>query len=378
MPLIIGLMSGTSVDGVDAAACGISMNRGRVAVKLIAGARVAYPSKLRERLLSLSSENVSAGEICGLNVEVAEIFAKAALKILKSPVLKGKKPEALGSHGQTVFHQPGRHASLQIGDGSVIAAGCGIKTWFDFRAADLAAGGQGAPLAPIIHLPLFGARKTETTVVNIGGIANVTHIPAGSSGLVELLAYDTGPGCMLLDLAARRMGAGNFDRGGRIASRGKVDTAMLKRLLDHRYFKARPPKSTGREIFGEAFFEWAGLSGKRNWYADMIATLTELTARTISDEVEKMQKRGRNAGRLVVCGGGAMNRYLLKRLKALAGREVVVSDKLGVPCRRVEPALMALLAFYAERGIPLDLTSLTGSKRPVLLGKLAPAPVVMV
>ncbi|HEB72997.1 MAG TPA: anhydro-N-acetylmuramic acid kinase [Nitrospirae bacterium] len=374
MPLALGLMSGTSIDGVDAAVCDISYKGGRIRIKILAAAKSAYGARLRKRILSLNDINSPGEQICRLNVEVAEVFARAALKVLKSPALKGKKPEYIGSHGQTVFHLPKLGASLQIGDGSVIAARSGIKTWFDFRSADLALGGQGAPLAPVIHLPLFMDQKTGVGVVNIGGIANVTHIPAGAARLNKLTAYDTGPGCMVMDMWARKMGAGDFDRNGSIASKGAIDKTLLKRMLSHPYFRARPPKSTGRETFGESFLKWAGLAGKAVASRDVMATLTELTAQTITDEIGKLNKRGRKTGRIVLCGGGALNGYLVKRIKAHCRIEVAPSDALGIDCKLVEPALMALLAFYAEKGVALDLSKLTGSKKPVLLGKLAPVP----
>ncbi|VAX24183.1 Anhydro-N-acetylmuramic acid kinase [hydrothermal vent metagenome] len=376
MPLALGLMSGTSVDGVDAAVCDISYKGGRIRIKIVAAAKTAYTARLRKRILLLSDTNSQGEQICRLNVEVAEVFAKAALKVLKSPALKGKKPEYIGSHGQTVFHLPKLGASLQIGDGSVIAARTGIKTWFDFRSADLALGGQGAPLAPVVHLPLFMDRKKGVGVVNIGGIANVTHIPAGAKRLNELTAYDTGPGCMVMDMWARKMDAGDFDRNGSIASKGAIDKALLKRMLCHPYFRARPPKSTGRETFGEPFLKWARLAGKEIASRDVMATLTELTAQTIADEIGKLHKRGRPTGRIVLCGGGALNSYLVKRIRANCKIEVAPSDALGVDCKLVEPALMALLAFYAEKGVALDLSKLTGSKKPVLLGKLAPRPYI--
>jgi len=374
LPLALGLMSGTSIDGVDAAVCDISYKGGRIRIKILAAAKSAYGARLRKRILSLNNINSPGEQICRLNVEVAEVFARAALKVLKSPALKGKKPEYIGSHGQTVFHLPKLGASLQIGDGSVIAARTGIKTWFDFRSADLALGGQGAPLAPVIHLPLFVDQKKGVGVVNIGGIANVTHIPAGATRLNRLTAYDTGPGCMVMDMWARKMGAGDFDRNGNIASKGTIDKTLLKRMLSHPYFRARPPKSTGRETFGESFLKWAGLAGKAVASRDVMATLTELTAQTITDEIGKLNKRGRKTGRIVLCGGGALNGYLVKRIKARCRIEVAPSDALGVDCKLVEPALMALLAFYAEKGVALDLSKLTGSKKPALLGKLAPVP----
>ncbi|VAX24728.1 Anhydro-N-acetylmuramic acid kinase [hydrothermal vent metagenome] len=367
-------MSGTSMDGVDAVACDIRITKKLPRIRILASAKMAYSTSLKNRLISLSASSNSLGEVCELNVAVAEVFAKSAIKVMAHPELKGRKVKIIGSHGQTIWHAPKAHATLQIGDGAVIAAKTGASVWSDFRSADMANDGEGAPLAPIVHSPLFGDKRRNISVVNIGGIANITHIPAGATDLSKLIAYDTGPGNMLIDLAVNRMRKGMYDRGGRIAASGTVDEKLLKRFLAHPYFKRRSPKSTGRETFGESFIKWAGLS-KSRLNASVVATFTELTARTIAGEITKLEKSGKSTDRLVICGGGAKNRYLLKRIESILPKtmEVVRSDQLGVPCQLVEGSLIALLAFYADNGVRLDLSSITGAKnRSVLLGRLTP------
>ncbi len=365
--IIVGLMSGTSLDGVDAVACEINKVRGRIEINPLATAFLSYPGRLKERLLRVSGENGSTGEVCELDGVIGEFFAKAVNKLLRSQSMQEKRIDLIGSHGQTIHHLPRKKRTLQIGDPAIIAERTGACVWSDFRSADMAKGGEGAPLAPVIHLPLFGDKKKNVAVVNIGGIANITSIPAGAETLDGIVAYDTGPGNMLIDHAVGAMGKGAYDRGGEIASSGKVDDSLLKEFLSHPYFRKRPPKSTGREVFG-ARFRLDSQGYKYN--ADTVATLTELTAVTIVKEANRLFKDRNEGGRVVICGGGSKNRYLLNRIDDLTGPaiEVITSDNAGFPAQAVEGALMALLAYYSEKGERLNLLSVTGSKAPVALG----------
>jgi len=371
-------MSGTSIDGVDAGMFDIRRKSGQVVIGLVAESRVVYHRRLRGRLLDFDKTRASADELADLNVKVGEVFATAALKIINSTAAMGGAPQLLGSHGQTVAHAPESGITLQIGEPAIIASVSGLDTWSDFRAADVAMGGQGAPLAPIVHLPLFADDRFDATVVNIGGIANLTYIPAGAKKLGELVAYDTGPGCMLIDLCARRVGK-DFDRDGAIAAKGKCDERLLRRFLAHPYFRRKAPKSAGREIFGEAFLDWAGLGPRQIANAKTAATVTELTARSIVDGAVKTRGRSSNPWRIILCGGGALNIHLVKRIAQLAGggTQVSLSDEHGMPCHMVETALIALLAYYAQRGETLDLKKLTGSSCCVRLGKMTPAPAIV-
>ncbi len=375
MARVIGLMSGTSADGVDAGMFDIRRKTGRVMIRLVAESKVTYRRRLRERLLQFDKASASADELADLNVAVGKVFATAALKIIKSTAATGGAPQLLGSHGQTVAHAPESGITLQIGEPAIISTASGLDTWSDFRVADVAMGGQGAPLAPIVHLPLFADDHFDVTVINIGGIANLTYIPAGATRLGDLRAYDTGPGCMLIDLCARQLGK-DFDRDGAMAARGTCDPRLLRRFLTHPYFLRKAPKSAGREIFGQAFLDWAGL--KRRQIANMktVATFTELTARSIVDGAVKTRGKSSNPWRIVLCGGGALNIHLARRIAQMAGSkaQVSLSDEHGMPCHSVETALIALLAYYAQRGEALDLRKLTGSSCCVRLGKKTPAP----
>lgn len=379
MTVALGLMSGTSMDGVDAVVCEITARKKiQPAISFIAHAKLAYPDSLKQRLMEVSGPLGTAQEICALDSAVGEVFAKAALKAIGLAEKRGFKVDVIGSHGQTVRHLPRERSTLQIGSPAVIARRTGVSVWSDFRNADMARGGQGAPLAPIAHLPLFGDPQKDVAVVNIGGIANITFIPAGTSSLTQVVAYDTGPGNMLIDYAMGKAGLGAYDRSGRVAAKGKINEKVLASFLSHPYFTRKPPKSTGREVFGgDVFFRWVGTRVK--WDADIVSTVTELTAVTIADEIKRVVGSSPKPLRVVVCGGGAKNLFLLTRIqKNLQNRmndvEVGSSSVFGFSPEYVEGALMALLAYYAKNGVRLDLSSITGAiGEPGILGSLTPA-----
>jgi anhydro-N-acetylmuramic acid kinase len=376
--IALGLMSGTSMDGVDAVVCEVTARKnGHPGISFIAHAKVLYPPRLRQRLMEVSGPAGSAQEICALDPAVGEVFAKAGVKAIGLAEKLGYKVEVIGSHGQTVRHLPNEHSTLQIGSPAVISARTGIAVWGGFRNADMARGGQGAPLAPIVHLPLFGDPDKDVAVVNVGGIANITFIPAGARSLTNVVAYDTGPGNMLMDYAMGKAGLGSYDRAGRVAARGKINPKLLLRFLAHPYFARKPPKSTGREDFGgDVFFQWAGTRVK--WDTDIVSTVTELTAITIANEIKRTANGSRKSLRVVVCGGGAKNLFLLTRLwshlqTTADDVELGSSSAFDFPPEYVEGALMALLAYYAMTKTRLDLSSITGAIGPVILGSLTPA-----
>lgn len=379
MTIALGLMSGTSMDGVDAVVCEVVPRKnGHPAISFIAHSKTSYPPSLRRRLMEVSGANGSAREVCALDPAVGEVFAKSALNAIGLAEKRGFKVEVIGSHGQTVRHLPGEHSTLQIGSPAVIAQRTGIAVWSGFRHADMARGGQGAPLAPVVHLPLFGDHEKDVAVVNIGGIANITFIPAGSRSLAQVIAYDTGPGNMLMDYVMEKAGLGSYDRSGRVAARGKINTKLLSQFLSHPYFTHRPPKSTGREDFGgEVFFRRSGTRIK--WDANLVSTVTELTAVTVVNEIRRSASGSRKPLRVVVCGGGAKNIFLLARLKShlqttVDDVELGSSSVFGFPPEYVEGALMALLAYYAMTKTRLDLSRVTGAVgEPVILGSFTPA-----
>ncbi len=339
----LGLMSGTSCDGLSMALVEAGAGRPRV----LEHGSVAWPAAFRKRLLALPGAR--APELCEANVAIGEAFGKAARGL-------AKKADVIGSHGQTVWHVPGK-ASLQIGEPSVIAAITGRPVVADFRPADIAAGGQGAPLVPFADRMFFGSKKHDVAVLNIGGIANVTWL--GRDGRVT--AFDTGPGNCLLDAAARRFLGKPYDRDGATARRGKVNFPLLEKWLAHPWFEAPPPKSTGRELFSDA---WVPKRGKP---ADILATLTRLTAITLASQTLAC---GRPA-EILVGGGGWRNRFLIEGLETLFGVPLRPTDDHGVPWDAREAAAFALLAWAFVKRVPANIA--TGG-RPAILGRLSLPP----
>lgn len=336
----LGLMSGTSADGISAAV--IETRPFRV----LEYRTFAFRRETRERILAL--RDATTKEVCEANFWLGELFARAAARI-ETPY------DVVGSHGQTVYHVPGS-STLQLGEPSVIAERTGRTVVADFRPRDIAAGGEGAPLVPYFDRAVFGG-KPHRALLNIGGLANVTFADTW-------LAFDTGPGNCLIDEAVRRMGKGTYDRGGRIAARGRIQPKLLGRWLRHPYFRRKPPKSTGRELF-----TWDFVRARPS--ADVVATLTLLTARTIADAVRAWGPPG--IQEVVVSGGGVYNRTLLKQLDWLLWpAQPRPSTVYGIHPLAKEPAAFALLAAETVRNRPGNVPSATGASRPVVLGKIVP------
>jgi anhydro-N-acetylmuramic acid kinase len=346
-------MSGTSADGVSAAVVRVA---GR-AVRLAAYRTFPYPRALRGRVLA--AREARAPELSALNAELGRFFARAARAILG----RGRA-DVIGSHGQTVWHEPARH-TLQLGEASAIAAETGVTTVCDFRPADIAAGGEGAPLVPYFDWALFGGRPV--VLLNVGGIANLTAV---GRRLEDTIGFDTGPGNCLIDEAMRLAFGKGYDAGGRVAASGRVDLRLLRRL-DHPFFRRRPPKSTGRELFGRAFLlDRLGRELRRR-PRDVVATLTFFTARTIADAFSRFVRRP--VQEVVVSGGGVFNRTLMGHLDWMvwpaAARPI---DVYGFHPLSKEPAAFALLAAEAVRGAAANVPASTGARRPAVLGKLVP------
>jgi len=379
---VIGLMSGTSADGVDAAMADVpASGRG---VRLLAFRTVPYPPRVRRMVLDLSGPGGGTVDaLCHANAVLGERFAEAAVRLAEEAAIPLGQVDLIGSHGQTVCHLPrGRRAggrvirsTLQIGEPCVIAERTGVTTVADFRPRDMAAGGQGAPLVPYADFLLFGHRRLSRVVCNIGGIANITYLPAGG-GPDAILAFDTGPGNMVMDALVQRMTAGRraFDRGGRRARAGRVHDGLLAELLRHPFLRRRPPKSTGREEFGEAFAEGLlargaalGLDGN-----DLVATAAAFTARAIARACRRLPGR---VDETILCGGGARNPALTEPLgRALAPAPVRPMDELGLDADAKEAVSFALLAAATIRGQTSNVPSATGAARPVVLGKIIPGP----
>lgn len=386
--LFIGLMSGTSSDGVDAALTAIERTpSGAVKVFLKAFLTQAYPKGLRRRVLKVAEEGKARlAELTSLDVELGELFAKAAHRLVRKAKFQMESISAIGSHGQTVFHGPRpypdsglRAATLQIASPAVIAERTGCTVVADFRPADMAAGGEGAPLSPHGHALLFRHRRRGRIILNLGGIANVSVLPHGPGGRSpsDVLAFDTGPGNMVLDALVEEASGGkvSFDRAGRSASMGKVDEELLEALLKNPYFLRSPPKSTGREAFGRAFAMrlLRRVRSRGDSLEDALATAAALTARSVGLQIEQFVTDEGPYRELYLCGGGAKNRTLVKMLKeALPSMEIQPVDVLGIPGDALEAVIFALLAAETMDGRPVWLPRATGARRPALLGMTAP------
>ncbi|MBM4018271.1 MAG: anhydro-N-acetylmuramic acid kinase [Planctomycetes bacterium] len=376
---VAGLMSGTSADGVDAAIVDI----GPRGVRLVAFRTFPHPPALKRRIFSLfDPATARVDDLCRLNFALGEVFASAVVRLAKRAGVRLASINLIGSHGQTVYHLPeGRRfgrsrvrSTLQIGEPSVIAERTGIATVADFRPRDVAAGGEGAPLVPFADYILFADARRSRAVQNIGGIANVTYLPAGG-GIADVLAFDTGPGNMMIDRAAwhATRGRASMDAGGRLAASGCVDGRFLAELLRHPYLARRPPKSTGRETFGAAFTDGLMCRARRRGLAprDVLATLTAFTARSIADAYRRFLPG--MPEEVILCGGGARNRTLLARLREeLRPAHVAPMDAFGLPARAKEAVSFAILACATACGIPNNVPSATGARRPVVLGKIVP------
>jgi len=390
--LVLGLMSGTSADGIDAALVRITGAPPRLRARLKGFHSHPYPPQVREAILRIA--NVAAtttGEISQLNFLLGEFFARAAMAACRKLRVPLRQVSLIGSHGQTVFHQgsPGEflgHArvasTLQIGEPAVIAERTGIPVIADFRPADMAAGGQGAPLVPFVDFLLYRHGRFGRIALNVGGIANLTVLPAKARPS-ELFAFDTGPGNMVIDALARHFTGGreSCDRDARWARRGVLLPDLLARLLRDSYFARPAPKSCGREQYGDEYvrtiLEWSSRNRARP--EDLLHTATVLTAVSIVDAIRRFVLPRASVQQLIVAGGGARNPLLMAQLDAglrgAAGNgqriELVPASGLGVPENAKEAFAFAVLAYESFHRRPANLPSATGARHPATLGKLA-------
>jgi anhydro-N-acetylmuramic acid kinase len=377
----VGLMSGTSGDGVDAALVDIRGTGHGLKVKLLAFASCAYPADLQQRVLAASTRG-TVSEICHLNVVLGEWFARAAMRVIKQAGLEPGKIGLIGSHGQTIHHLPNAadepgvgplRSTLQIAEPAVIAERTGIATVANFRPRDMAAGGQGAPLTPYVHYVLLRDRRRSRLIVNLGGISNATYLPAGK-GLDAILAFDTGPGNMVMDGLIRRLTKGRetMDRGGKLAAKGKVAVGLLAKLLVHPYLKRNPPKSTGREEFGDAFAEQilAAQKTHRLKPEDLLATCSLFTAITLGSARRWL---GGPVDEVLVGGGGVRNRTLMSNLASVFSPVPVQTfEAAGWQSKAFEAVAFAVLAYQAFHGECANVPSVTGASHPVVLGTMVP------
>lgn len=381
--LAIGLMSGTSLDGVDAALVRIKGSGLTTTSRLIAYVQLPYEEDFREQIKALCNiEQSSVADVCSMNFLLADRFAAAAEAVCQQAGIAMDEVDFISSHGQTVWHIPKSDAAqslarstLQLGDLSVIATRTGRPVVGDFRPADMAAGGQGAPLVPYGDLILFGDALQGRVLQNIGGIGNCTVLPAACTA-DQVTAYDTGPGNMIIDQVVLELSGGKlaYDENGKWAAEGTPDKALVAKMMRHPYFSQMPPKSTGRELFGAAYAA-AVLAGARERglsSADIVATATWFTAKSIADSYERWVFPKNKIDQIIVSGGGAHNEVLLAMLsELLPGRTVAKASSFGIDDDAKEALIFALLGNECIHGIPNNVPSATGAVRRVVMGKLA-------
>ena len=376
---VVGLMSGTSTDGIDAVVAEIAGCGTATRVQILEFQTLPLPDTLREQLFTLFGQTASLDDLCRLNFALGEAFAAAALAVIEAADLRPDEVDLSGSHGQTLRHLPGGRpgSTLQIGEPAVIAQRTGITTVADFRPADMAVGGQGAPLVPLVDYLLFTHPVKGRLLLNIGGIANVTALPA-SSAPEQVLAFDLGPGNMLIDAAVVHLtdGRERFDRDGGRGARGRVDASVLAQLLEHDFLQRPPPKSTGREEFGTAFLSEL-LSRIDLRGGDLVATLTAFSARAIADGIKKFVLPSVPAVELWLGGGGVHNGHLVDLIRAALPQLRVASvGELGISADAREALSFAVLANETLMGQAGNLPSATGAERPAILGKVVPGHII--
>ena len=373
--IVIGLMSGTSVDGIDAALVQISGTQLDLKANLLAGETFTYPEDLRARILDIcGGQALTIAELAELDDAIATQFANAAQRI------QAQHPSAqlIGSHGQTIYHRPPvpnktLGYSRQIGRGELIAHLTGIKTISNFRAADIAVGGEGAPLVPKIDACLLSHPDKTRAIQNLGGIGNVAYLPPNTMPDWEkqLSGWDTGPGNALLDLAVTRLtnGTKTYDHNGQWAAQGQPDQQLVANWLQQDFFQQAPPKSTGRELFGKDYLElcWQEMEQKSLSDSDRLATLTELTVASIIHSYRHFLPQ--IPDEILLCGGGSRNSYLRQRLQAeLTSAHIGTTDEVGIDGNFKEAIAFAILAYWRVRSIPGNLPQVTGAAKSMLLG----------
>jgi anhydro-N-acetylmuramic acid kinase len=382
---VLGLISGTSADGIDVALARVSGAPPRLRTRLEKWTTILYPTAVRREILRVAEGGpASSGAISQLNFLVGEWFAEAALRACRRFRVRAAAVNLIGSHGQTIYHQgqPSRllgkpiASTLQIGEPAIIASRTGVPTVADFRPADMAAGGQGAPLVPFLDFLLYRDERRGRVALNIGGIANVTVIPAGA-GPEDVMAFDTGPGNMVVDALVERITSGsqNYDRGAQLASRGRMIPRLAKRLLRDPYFRQPPPKSAGREQYGHVYAEKLLRLARGAAPEDVIATATLLTPLSILDVLHRFVFPRTRIDELVISGGGAHNPLMVAQLEAGLGRvRLRRAEEFGAPADAKEAFAFAVLAHETWHGRAANLPAATGANRSAILGKVVYPP----
>lgn len=378
--IVAGVMSGTSADGINVALVRIQTRRGASGKPALIGhAEYPYAVNIRRAVLAaMNAQSASVADLSRLNFLLGELYADAVLATQKRFRVKA---DLVGCHGQTIYHQGesapylGRRVAVtwQTGEGAVVAARVGAPCVSDFRPADMAVGGKGAPLVPFLDYLFYRDSRVGRIVQNIGGIANLTAIPAGA-GPEKVIAFDTGPGNMVIDAVMERLFGKRFDRGGRVAASGTVDDGAIAKLMRTPFFREKPPKTAGREEFGREFVaKFVRLCGRTN-KANVAATATAFTVRSIADAVQRFVLRRARFAEMVVSGGGAKNPTLMGMLAnelSTLGVALRTSDEFGIPAEAKEAVAFALMAYETWHQRPSNVPSATGAKRSAVLGKIS-------
>ena len=368
---VISMMSGTSLDGIDACLLNIYED---LTFKIIDSYSLEYEKEIRDKLYNLANNNADVKDVCYMNFIVGELFAKAANKLLKKSGYKKEEIDFISSHGQTIFHIPTdveisgikTKSTLQIGDISVISYRTGIKTIGDYRTKDIAAGGQGAPLVPFADKILFGNDKNRL-IQNIGGISNVTVLSKGC----DIFAFDNGPGNMLIDYFTKKLFNKPYDNNGDIAKKGKIDNDWLNKLMEEPYYSKKPPKTTGRELFNENYAEDIYKYAPKNKY-DVISTITALTAQVIVNSYENFIFTKTEIDEIVLGGGGAYNNTLISYMQnSLPNIKIKTHKDYGIPDKLKEAIAFAYLGYFTLENKANNVPSCTGAKEPIVMGKIA-------
>jgi anhydro-N-acetylmuramic acid kinase len=373
--LVAGVMSGTSLDGIDVALVRVAGTGADLRHELVAFHAVGFETEMKGRLMAASEGSMTIRDAFELDVDLGIVYADAVAEALSSASIAPEDLDAVGLHGQTVYHAPRRApagVTAQIGSGAILTERLRTIVVNDFRSADVAAGGEGAPLVPYCDYVLLRSPDHNRVALNIGGIANITWLP--SDAVPErLIAFDTGPGNMMIDAAMRELRGLDYDAGGKLAASGAPDLDWLEELLADPYYAAAPPKSAGRERFGE---EAAGklvrdAGGRGIADADVVATLTLLTARTIARSIVRFAALGADVDEIIVGGGGAHNVTMMRMLAAeIPDTRVLPADAFGLPADAKEAICFAILANEALMETRANLVSVTGASRPVVCGAI--------
>ena len=370
-------MSGTSVDGIDVALVEISGEGFNHTIQPLAAVSVPYPRDVREAILGISNASTHTSHISQMNFLLGKLFGDAVVEACRRSSISLEKLELIGSHGQTIYHQGSASAllgheiasTLQIGEPAVIAERTGVRVVADFRTADMAASGQGAPLVPYVDYLLFRDQRLGRVALNIGGIANLSAIPA-AAGPEQVIAFDTGPGNMLIDalIALTSKGTKKFDEDGKLAASGTVNRPLLEDLMELPYLRQKPPKSVGREQFGTDFV--ADLLKKGLEPPDLVATVTAFTAASIADAIQRFAAPVMKVDQVIVSGGGARNPQIISELKdLLRDAKILTSNEFGIDPDAKEAIAFAVLAYESYHRRPANLPSATGARRSCVLGK---------